>query len=127
MSIFFKKDFLIFLIIGVINTFNGTLLSIIYSQIFQANIAFIFGYITSTFISFILNSVFTFKTKVQIVRFYKFFISCMPNFAVQLLSVFIIYNLLGFNKIIAYLIAAIIGIPVTFIILKFYAFKNRVL
>jgi putative flippase GtrA len=124
-NIFLKKDFLIFLIIGVINTFNGTILSIIYSSIFQPNIAFIFGYMTSVLISYLLNSFFTFKERLNISKLIKFYISCIPNFLVQFISVYLIYNLLGYDKIIAYIVAAIIGIPVTFLLLKFYAFAKR--
>ncbi len=124
-NIFLKKDFLIFLIIGVINTFNGTILSIIYSSIFQPNIAFIFGYMTSVLISYLLNSFFTFKERLNISKLIKFYISCIPNFLVQFISVYLIYNLLGYDKIIAYIVAAIIGIPVKFLLLKFYAFAKR--
>jgi putative flippase GtrA len=122
---FFKKDFLIFIIIGIINTFNGTLFSMLYSKIFQPNLAFVFGYATSLIISYLLNSFFTFKSNLAFNKFIKFCISYVPNFIVQFVSVCIIYNLLGFDKIIAYLAAAVIGIPVTFLILKFYAFATK--
>lgn len=123
-NIFLKKDFFTFLIIGVINTFNGSVLSLFYSSFFQVNVSFVFGYVTSIFISYILNSVFTFHEKLNIKKFINFFIACMPNFVVQLTSVYIIFNILNYDKIIAYLLAAIIGVPVTFLLLKFYTFKK---
>ena len=125
LDIFLKKDFFIFVGIGIVNAFNGVLFSMLYSRLFQANIAFIVGYITSVFISYILNSIFTFKEKLSLNKLIKFVISYIPNFIVQLISVFIIYNLLGYEKIIAYIIAAIIGVPVTFIILKFFTFSKK--
>jgi putative flippase GtrA len=125
LKIFFNKDFVIFLIIGVINTFNGTLFSTTYAFILQVNIAFVCGYITSLFISYLLNSYFTFKEHLNFKKFIKFCMSYIPNFIVQFLSVYIIYNLLEFDKIVAYLVAAIIGIPITFILLKFYAFAKK--
>ena len=38
--------------------------------------------------------------------------------------VIIAFNILGINEIIAYALAAIIGIPVTFILLKDFTFKR---
>lgn len=124
-DIFFKKEFFIFIVVGIINTFNGILFSMLYSKIFQVNVAFVVGYITSVFISYILNSIFTFKQKLSLDKTIKFYISYIPNFIVQLISVFIIYNLLGYEKIIAYLVAAIIGVPVTFVILKIFTFSKK--
>lgn len=124
-NIFLKKDFFIFLAIGVINTFNGTLFSMIFSKAFQPNLAFVFGYIVGLIISYILNSIFTFKAKLAWTKFLKFCLSCIPNFLIQTLSVLIIYNLLGFDKLIAYLAAAVIGLPVTFLLLKFFAFAKK--
>ncbi len=43
---FYTKEFVTFLIIGVINTFNGTVFSYIYSSFLNENIAFIVGYIS---------------------------------------------------------------------------------
>jgi putative flippase GtrA len=39
--------------------------------------------------------------------------------------VVVIYNALGFDKLIAYVAAAIIGVPVTFLFLKFFAFRPQ--
>lgn len=124
-DIFFKKEFIIFLIVGVINTFNGTLFSFLFSMIMQANVAFACGFVTSLTINYILNSFITFKESLNFNKFIKFCISYIPNFLVQFLSVYIIYNRLGYDKIIAYIAAAVIGIPVTFILLKFYAFTKK--
>ncbi|WP_297426451.1 GtrA family protein [Clostridium sp.] len=121
---FFTKKFIIFLIIGVINTFNGTLFSYIYSSFLNGNIAFVSGYISGLFISYILNSLITFKEKLNFKKFIKFAISYIPNFIIQNIVVIIIFNILGLNKLIAYVLAAIIGVPVTFILMKFFAFNK---
>lgn len=121
---FVNKQFLTFVVIGIINTFVGTLFSILYSNILQPNLAFIFGYITGTIVSYILNSIFTFKENLNIKKYFKFFISVIPNFLIQNICVLIFFNVLKFNKMIAFVIAAIIGIPVTFLILKLYTFKK---
>lgn len=120
---FFTYNFIMFVIIGVINTLNSVWISYLLSLIFNANLSFVIGYIISLGIAYILNSVFNFKTKLDFIRFIKFAVSYIPNFIIQNVVVIVVYNILGFNKLIAYALAAIIGIPVTFIILKVFAFK----
>lgn len=122
---FLTKEFIAFLIIGVINTFNGTVFSYIYSSFLNENLAFISGYISGLFISYILNSFITFNESLNFYKFIKFAISYIPNFIIQNLVVIIVFNLMGLNKLIAYLLAAIIGVPITFILMKFFAFKKN--
>lgn len=121
---FYTKEFILFLIIGIINTFNGTVFSYIYSNFFNENIAFIAGYISGLFISYLLNSFITFKESLKLNKFIKFTISYVPNFIIQNIVVMIIFNILGLYKLVAYILAAIIGVPVTFILMKFFAFDR---
>lgn len=123
-NIFLSIEFMKFVIIGVINTFNGTLFSYIYSSFLNENIAFIFGYITGLLISYLLNSYFTFKESLSIQKFIRFAISYIPNFLIQYIVVLIVINILGWYNLIAYGLAALIGVPVTFIIMKLFAFKK---
>ncbi len=123
---FYTKEFVTFLIIGVINTFNGTVFSYIYSSFLNENIAFIVGYISGLIISYLLNSLITFKEKLQLNKFIKFAISYLPNFIIQNIVVVIVFNFMGLNKLIAYLLAAIIGVPITFILMKFFAFRKKI-
>jgi putative flippase GtrA len=124
-STFFSKQFAIFLIIGVINTFNGTMFSYIYSSFLNENIAFVVGYISGLFISYILNSFITFKDRLKLLKFIKFGISYIPNFIIQNIVVVIVFNMMGLNKLIAYMLAAFIGVPITFILMKFFAFNKN--
>lgn len=123
---FLTKKFILFCCVGVINTFNGVLFSYLYSLILQSpNLAFVAGYITSLTINYLLNSFITFKESLSFVKYLKFCVSYIPNFIIQNLVVLLVYNLLHMDKIIAYILAAIIGIPLTFIILKLFAFRRR--
>ena len=124
-DIFFNKEFILFIIIGVINTFNGVIFSYIYSSFLNENVAFVVGYISSLVISYILNSYVTFKEKLEFKKLIKFAISYIPNFIIQNIIVLIVFNMMGFDKLIAYALAAIIGVPVTFICMKFFAFKEK--
>ena len=122
---FITKQFLLFLIIGGINTFNGTLLSFGFSLFLQANVAFVLGYILANMIAYLLNSFFVFNSKPEIYKYIKFAISYVPNFIIQSVIVLIIYNILQLHQLIAYVIAAIIGVPITFLIVKRFAFGKN--
>jgi len=124
-SLFLSKEFIIFIFIGVINAINGILFAYLYSSFLDPNLAFILGYITSLTISYLLNSIIAFKESLTLEKYIKFCISYIPNFIIQNIVVIIFFNILGLYKLIAYIIAAIIGVPITFICIKLFAFKNK--
>ena len=90
-----------------------------------ANAAFAAGYITSLLVSYLLNSTLVFKEKLETLKCVKFCISYIPNFIVQNLCVMLFYNLLHFPKLITYALAAVIGVPLTFLFIKIFAFKKK--
>ncbi|MBQ9376965.1 MAG: GtrA family protein [Schwartzia sp.] len=123
---FLTREFLIFLVIGCVNTFNSTLLAWLYAFIvIDRNLAFNFGYITSCAVAYWLNSTFVFPEPLSFRRLVRFFISYIPNYIIQNIIVLIFYNLLGFHPIVSYLIAAVLGVPVTFLCVKLFAFGRK--
>lgn len=124
LSAFFKKEFLLFVFVGVVNTGNSIVFAFLLSNILNDNLAFIVGYIASLTVSYLLNSFITFKEKLGFSKFFKFCISYIPNFIIQNVVVIIFLNMLGWYKLIVYMIAAIIGIPVTFLLQRFFTFKK---
>ena len=124
-NIFFTKEFFTFLIVGGINTINGIIFSYVYSLFLDVNVSFVLGYVTAMTISYLLNSTLVFKEDMGIVKYIKFCISYIPNFIIQNIFVLIFYNMLHWNKLIVFALAAIVGVPVTFIIMKFFAFNKK--
>jgi len=124
-SNFLRKEFGLFIIIGGINTVNGTVLAFLFSRFFQANLAFIMGYVSALVIAFFLNTFFIFKVKPEFSRFLKFALSYVPNFIIQNAVVAVVYNVMRWHELIAFVLAAAIGIPVTFLLLKGFAFKSK--
>lgn len=122
---FFKKEFLLFVLVGVVNTGNSIVFAFLLSNILNDNLAFIVGYIASLTVSYLLNSFITFKEKLGFSKFLKFCISYIPNFIIQNVAVIIFLNMLGWYKLIVYMIAAIIGIPVTFLLQRFFTFRKN--
>lgn len=122
---FFTRCFIFYALIGCLNAVNNILFSGFYSRFMNPNIAFVLAYITWLSISYVLNSFLSFRQPLSFVRYIKFSISYIPNFLVQNLTIFIVYNLLDAKKMIAYVIAALISGPMTYIILKIYAFSFK--
>ncbi len=123
---FFTKEFLLFLVIGGINTLNGTFLSWLFGFVIpDANIAFNMGYITANAVAYWLNSTFVFPEPLSLKRFGRFAVSYIPNYIIQNIIVLIFYNWLGFPPVASYLIAAALGVPVTFLSVKLFAFERK--
>lgn len=121
-ALFFNKNFLAFLIIGVINAVNGIVFATVYAMFINTNVAFIIGYITSLSISYVLNSSFNFKERLQLSKYIKFCISYVPNFVIQNLFVVVFFNILQWPKLIVFVMAAIIGVPITYLCIKLFVF-----
>lgn len=124
-NIFFTKEFFTFLIVGGINTINGIVFSYVYSLFLGVNVSFVLGYVTAMTISYLLNSTLVFKEDMGVIKYIKFCISYIPNFIIQNIFVLVFYNMLHWNKLIVFALAAIVGVPVTFIIMKFFAFNKK--
>lgn len=122
---FFSTAFAKFLVVGVINVINGIVLAWLYSLVLQANVAFVVGYLTSVTVSFFLNSWIVFNSRRTWPKYARFLLSYIPNFLIQNVCVIVVYNVLSMDKLIAYALAAIVGVPVTFLLLKFFAFAEK--
>lgn len=120
----FSKQFLVFIIIGGINTLSSMFFSIIYSYMLGDVLAFIPGYLTGILVAYTLNARINFKEPLKLIKLIKYGISTIPNFIIQFICVYIGVELLKMNSIIAYGVAAVIGVPVTYIIVKLFVFKK---
>ena len=123
-TLFFDKKFLLFLVVGVVNTFNGVLFSWLFSLLMGAEVAFVFGYAAALCVGYLLNSSLVFREAVSLRRLVKFALSYLPNFAIQFVMVLVLMTWLGFPKLPTYALAAVIGMPVTFLLLKLFAFAK---
>ncbi len=120
---FLTPTFVRFLLVGTLNTGSSILFSALYSVFIKdATVAYALGYVTTLTLSYILNSRFTFKKSLSHTRFFKFAVSYIPNFLIQCICVFLLCNVLGLPRIFSFAAAAIIGIPVTYILMKLFAF-----
>ena len=124
-QLFFNKQFIIFIVIGGVNTISSAIFSSFYSVLLGDVEAFIPGYATGILVSYVLNTLFTFKDQFELKKLIKFAMSTIPNFLIQFVTVYVGVNLLHINNIICYGIAAVIGVPITFAILKLFVYRNK--
>lgn len=117
-------EFLLFIVVGVINTFNGVVFATLFTIWLNGTNAFLAGYACSLFISYMLNSVFVFKKALSFMRFVKFCISYIPNFIIQFIIVLVFFNVWELPEFIVYSISAILGVPITFLMVKFFALRK---
>ena len=135
---FLTVQFFVFMFMGFINTVFSVMVASgldilknmflsagsslrVFIEAFRTN--FIIGYAASIVLSFFLNSKFTFHQPPTLKRFLRFPISYIPNFLIQYILVFV-FTSPHWNHTIAYITAAVIGTPVTFICMKFVVFKR---
>jgi putative flippase GtrA len=122
---FLSFEFFRFLVIGGINTLNGVVFSLLFSRVLPAQVAFWCGYLLSLTISYLLNSAITFHERLSMPKMLRFFVSYIPNFLIQNIVVFFVHGVFGQTELMAYILAAVIGIPVTFLLLKLFAFRKK--
>jgi putative flippase GtrA len=128
---FLTVEFIKFIIIGVINTLSTAVIATVLDKLSalapidkavleKSNATFIIAYILSMTISFFLNTYFTFREKPTLKKAVKFPVSYIPNFLVQ----YAVVHLLGSGTL-SYIIAAVIGIPVTFITMRVFVYRKK--
>lgn len=123
-KLFFDRDFIVFLFIGVINVFNGVIISLLYSKIFDDITSYILGFITSMTISYILNSYLNFKDKLSFNKYYKFALSNILNFIIQITSLILLLKGIHIPKVMSYLVSACVAVPITYVLVKINVFRK---
>ncbi|MBR3994745.1 MAG: HAD-IB family phosphatase [Clostridia bacterium] len=134
----FEPRFLRFLMCGGISCLFSFVVTYLASHIMpnfridfhyfhMSNIVFahFLGYVLSLPVSYLLNSRFSFCQKISLKKCCKFLISYIPNYIIQMLVVFLTVDILHFDKLIGLILAVLIGTPVTFVFMKFFAFREK--
>lgn len=126
------KQVIRFCLIGVSNTIVAYVAYLIVLQLtdflFLANFS---GYFFSTINSFVWNNAWVFKRKEDEVRnpwialMRLFIMYAFTGIVLNYLLLLLWVNLLGISDKIAPLINSVLGIPINFLISKFWCFKSR--
>lgn len=122
---FFEPTFFRFAVCGTINTVTCVLFGYLASFVIpDIKWAHLLGYYLSITLSYFINSLFSFKRSLSFPRYVKFILSYLPNYMVQLVVVFLCCDVMHLHKLIGLIAAAAIGAPVTFLCMKFFAFRK---
>lgn len=119
---FVSKKFIYFCVLGVINTFNDAFFSWLAHFVVQENVAAVIGYLIALTIGFFINCRVIFKRRPTYKRYLRYGLAYVPNFIIYFLVTFITINTMGLPQFWATVLAAVAGGPITFVIIKIYAF-----
>lgn len=122
---FVSKKFIEFCVLGVVNTVDHGLFSKLFSLVMQPNMAYVVGFFCSNIIAFFLSSYIIFKKNPVLQRYIRFLISYIPNLIIGFLVTFITINTMGLPQFWGTILAAAVGGPVTFVIMKVYTFGKK--
>jgi len=122
---YFSKDFILFVFCGGMGTLTNFIFSLIISITLNPSVSYILGYAISLFVAYSLNAKLIFHRKIVCRDFIKFVISYIPNFLILFSFVLIFLNILHWNKVIVYALAGTLGLPLTFLLVKIFAFNKR--
>ena len=122
---FVSRKFIRFCLLGIINTFNASWISHFAERILQANLAATVGYVLSLVGAYFLSCFFIFKTRCSWLGFARFLLSYVPHFILYFLTTFVTINTLHLPQFWATAVAVVIGGPLTFLIMRFYAFGKK--
>ena len=120
---FFSLEFLRFIIVGGVNVLTGVISSSLLALLIDPLVAFLAGYIVSLAAGFLLMSKIVFDSSVfTLGQFIKYCAGYIPNFIIQAIVVMLLYSHLGINYIVSFFLAAVVSIPITFLVLKIKVF-----
>lgn len=124
---FWTKEFFLFVAVGAINTLDCSLFAAVLMEcgIHDANLAFNIGYVISNILAYLLNCWLIFSTRPQMGQYLRFAVSYAGNMVIENAAVLVLYNWLGFSPVVSFVAAAIVSVPVTFLLVKMYAFRKR--
>lgn len=118
-----QRQFLLFVFIGIVNTFiHGTLL-VIGVEFFKITVvmAHFFAFIAANIISYFLNGTLTFRVNLNVKRYVKFFIASMGSLGLTLTLSWLI-DIYGAHYLIGFLMIVIVVPLISFFLMKFWAF-----
>ena len=124
---FLSKGFIEFCALGLINTFNDSFFSWMFSLIpfiGPGNLAAVLGYGMALSIAYMLTCKVIFKNKPSLKSYWRFLVSYIPNFIIFYLVTFITIKTWHLHQFWGTALAAAAGGPITYVIIKIYAFRN---
>jgi len=115
---FINKEFIRFLVVGLINTISTYLIYLLLLFALSYDISYTLSYLAGIVISYYLNSYYVFKEKISIKKFLKYPIVYVVQYVINLLGLYILVEYLNIPKEVVPLIVIILSIPITYLLSK---------
>lgn len=122
---FFSKDFALFVLCGGVGTLTNVVCSGLFSSFLHPILSYGLGYGVSLAVTYSLNAKWIFQQETTWIRFGKFVISYLPNFLILFTFVSLFIGVFGWNRFVVYVLAGCLGLPLTFILVKVFAFGRH--
>lgn len=109
-----------FVIVGGINTINYYVLYLFFIHLIKFNylISHVLAFLLSMVGSFFLNTFYTYQTKPTLKKFFQFPMTYVLNISITSFSVYVLVDLLKWDKNISPLVASLFAIPFTYLLSK---------
>lgn len=115
-----------FIIVGVMNTIHYYVIYLL--LLYSLNIPYIFSHLVALVLSiigsFYLNSYFTYRTKPTFKKFLTFPLTYIVNIGITTISLYLMVDMLLWDKVISPFIASLLAIPFTFLLSKYILTKE---
>ncbi|MEC0227957.1 GtrA family protein [Paenibacillus alba] len=118
MKRFFTKEFIRFIVVGMLNTLLTYLVYLLLNNLLNYNTAYAVGYIMGLVFSYFMNTIFVFKGSLTLKKGLQFPFVYLLQFILSECILFILVDQLHFNKTSAPLVVVILTIPITFLLSK---------
>jgi len=122
---YLKRDFFLFLLCGGMGTLTNFCLSLVLSNWLDPTLSYGLSYSVSLWVTYRLNAFLIFSENPGLAGFLRFVTAYLPNFLILITFVFLFLNVLGWPRVAVYALAALLGLPVTYLLVKYYAFKRK--
>jgi phosphoserine phosphatase/putative flippase GtrA len=125
---FFTRKFISFVFCGASGSLTNIIVSSTVSLFLDPTVSYLFGYAAGLTITYPIAGKLMFGMRLcelSIRRYGKFAVSYLPNFCILMTFVAVFINVLGWYHILVYGLAAIVAIPITFMLIKIFAFGDK--
>jgi len=122
---FTNREFIKFIIAGIINTVLSYLLYLILLLYLTYQISYVVSFILGILISYYINSKFVFNEQLSIKKLLSFPVVYVVQLLLNYLFLYVFIEILSISSKLAPLLVTIISLPVTFLLSRFVLKGNK--
>lgn len=118
MTKFISHELSKFIIVGVINTLLTYIIYLISVYFTKYEIAYSISYLCGIIISYYLNTVFVFRTKISLAKFIKFPLVYVFQYFSGLFILSVAIEIFALYEMVAPVVVVILNVPITFLLTR---------